>query len=307
MNKEAALNSSLLEPDFLGVSGSRLYGTNRPTSDEDFRGFVMSPYEYLLGFQGFDDRDIPGADHKVFSVARFLELTLKGDPQLTELFFLPEEKVVRETQIGKEVRALRDKIVSNVIFRRILGYGNSEFRKAMGVKMEVDDLTIEEDALINHIRNLYGLEKQDMDDIVDIIRSRKPRRIVSSKKDFGAKRRAEFEKFGFGVTCAAHSIRLSEEVTELMLTGKITFPRPNAQVLLDIRLGKYDVQQVTEMYENAKAQAEEARPKSVLPDKPDRDYVEEQYLGIVQRYLLNDHRFNSSSKLVNPTTRLINQ
>jgi predicted nucleotidyltransferase len=29
------------EPDFLAVSGSRLYGTNREDSDHDFRGFVM--------------------------------------------------------------------------------------------------------------------------------------------------------------------------------------------------------------------------------------------------------------------------
>ena len=155
----------------------------------------------------------------------------------------------------------------------------------MGVKLEVDDLTMTEDDLINQIRNLCGLEKQDMDDIIDIIRSRKPRRIVSSKRNIGEKRKAEFEKFGFGVTSAAHAIRLSQEVAELMLTGSISFPRPNAQVLLDIRLGKYDIPQVTEMYEEAKIKAEEARPKSILPDKADRQYVENEYVEITKEYL----------------------
>jgi len=306
MTAPKALQLKLKSPDFMAVSGSKLYGTNRPTSDDDLRGFIIPPHEYLLdtachkenkafpeGLEdSFDDRQLGDDDHKVCSARKFLHMTMKGDPQNTELFFVPEDKIVSESAAGNAIIELRDLVVSNVIYTRVMGYGNSEWRKAMGVKLEVTKQSKKLKDIVNDIRNeCPELDKYDMDSIIEIMMSKKPTRLVPSKQDLGEKRKLEFEKYGFGVTSAAHAIRLREEMTELMLTGNITFPRPNAAMLLDIRMGKYDIPQVTEMFEAATAKAEEARPKSILQDKPKRFEVLARYDEIVRRHLLSDERF----------------
>jgi hypothetical protein len=173
--------------------------------------------------------EVPGADHLVFSLQRYLELLLKGDPQLTDTLFTPADKITRLTEVGVRILALKDSIVTNAIFRRISGYGYSEWRKARGEQLLVDDFSKTEDEVINDIRNVFAPEKADMDEIIDLLRKKKPRKVVSSKKDLGKKRKMEFEKYGFGVTSAAHAIRLHQQVAELMTTGKMTFPRPNSE------------------------------------------------------------------------------
>lgn len=293
MNPEQRLQSHLDNPHFLAVSGSRLYGSNREGSDFDYRGFTLPPYEYLLDLPGykFTDRKVGSDDHVVYSLRRFLELVLKGDPHLTELFFVPEHLIVKTSPLAQEVLSLRKHILSNLMFNRILGYGYSEWRKAMGVKMVEEDRTKTEDDVVMDIRNTFSLEKDDMDQVVEILFSKKEKKIVSHLKNLGAKRKSEFKLYGFGVTSAAHSIRLTEQLYELATTGEITYPRPNAALLRDIRKGVYAKEDLTELYENAKSKVENIRKHSVLPEKPDVDYVWEVYADIVKKAIKNDPRF----------------
>jgi hypothetical protein len=293
MNREAALDQAVNNPALLCVSGSRLYGSNRADSDNDFRGFVLPPYEYLLGIATFEMTEVPGADHLVFGLKRYLELVLKGDPQLTDTLFTPDDKIVQVTEVGKRILGLRDLIVTNAIYRRITGYGYSEWRKARGEQLQVDDFSKTEDEVINDIRNVFAPEKADMDEIIDLLRKKKPRKVVSSKKDLGKKRKMEFEKYGFGVTSAAHAIRLHQQCAELMLTGKMTFPRPNGEYLRDLRQGKYTLEQATEVFEQACAEAHAAREKSVLPEKPQAGKVWDEYAAIVKEFVKSDPRFNA--------------
>ena len=97
MNAEKALKEAVDHPDFLSISGSRLYGTARPESDFDYRGFVVPPFEYLVGDRNFNDTELPGADHKVYALKRFLHLEeplsffgliLTNDTTLPSSFFL---------------------------------------------------------------------------------------------------------------------------------------------------------------------------------------------------------------------------
>ena len=295
-NREEALQKCILAPDLLAVSGSRLYGSNREDSDFDYRGFTLPPYEFLLTIPQHEDvelREVPGADHLVFGLKRFLELVLKADPQLTDILFTPEDKIIKCNEIGRRILNLRDSFVSNAIYHRITGYGYSEWRKARGEKLEVDEFSKTEDQVINDMRNVFGPDKATMDEIIDLLRQRKPRRVVSSKKNLGEKRKKEFDKYGFGVTSAAHAIRLHQQLTELMLTGKMTFPRPNGEFLRDLRQGKYTLEQATEVFELACSQANEARDKSVLPQKPNAARVWEEYDLIVREYVKSDPRFNA--------------
>jgi uncharacterized protein len=76
--------------------------------------------------------------------------------------------------------------------------------------------------------------------------------------------------YGYDTKYAMHIIRLLSEAKELMEDGRITYPRPEVEVLKDIRRGKYKLTELQEMGEQIRAEAEKARDKSSLPDKVDR-------------------------------------
>lgn len=76
--------------------------------------------------------------------------------------------------------------------------------------------------------------------------------------------------YGYDVKYAMHIIRLLSEAKELMEHGRITYPRPEVEVLKDIRRGKYRLTEIQDMGEQIRAEAEKARDKSALPDKVNR-------------------------------------
>lgn len=288
MNSQEQLRERILanDVDFLCVAGSRLFGTNKEGSDYDYRGFILPGFDYLIGINRFDDMDVPGADHKVFALKRFLDLIVGGDPSLTELLFAPKDKIIKITPIGQTILDNRESLVSNRIYDKISGYARNEWRKAFAEKLLIEGRTPTEDTWVEDAKNLFpDWDKEKMDKICGWIIDGKPKRIVPSKKDLGEKRKKELEAYGFVVSQAAHSLRLVGEVIELMLTGNITFPRPNAKWLLSIRQGKVSKEEVQAKREQLVYEAEEARKKSILPDKPNVPAIMSLYGELVREYL----------------------
>ena len=70
-----------------------------------------------------------------------------------------------------------------------------------------------------------------------------------------------------------HIVTLMHEAKELMETGWISLPRPEAQHLIDIRLGRFPLYAVIEESDRIQRLAIEARDKSPLPEKLDRDII----------------------------------
>lgn len=73
----------------------------------------------------------------------------------------------------------------------------------------------------------------------------------------------------------SHAVRVSEEALELLQTGRITFPLPNAAHILDIKLGRLPYEEVTEEIEDLLVKVEAAAEASTLPDKPDYEWIDD--------------------------------
>jgi hypothetical protein len=72
-----------------------------------------------------------------------------------------------------------------------------------------------------------------------------------------------------------HTFRLLDMAFEILSQAKIIVKRPNREELLDIKYGKYEYEElITKAHEKLK-QIDEIYSKSILPDKPQRDKVEE--------------------------------
>jgi len=86
--------------------------------------------------------------------------------------------------------------------------------------------------------------------------------------------RPELEaKYGYDVKAGMHVIRLLRECQELVTTGKITLPRPERDLLIQVRTGKYSMGKVLSMAQRQFAECEEAARLSPLPEKVDRAAV----------------------------------
>ena len=79
------------------------------------------------------------------------------------------------------------------------------------------------------------------------------------------------EKYGYDTKFAMHTIRILHEGIELMETGNITLPRPEAQMLIGIRVGKFGTLEELEQYAlHLFEELETARLNSPLPPEIDR-------------------------------------
>ena len=90
------------------------------------------------------------------------------------------------------------------------------------------------------------------------------------------------EKFGFDVKAAMHVIRLLGEGIEYMRTGKITYPRPDKALLIDIRLGKFSKDAIADTAGHMFDELKDAAAQSLLPEKVDKDAIS---ALVVQTYL----------------------
>jgi len=100
---------------------------------------------------------------------------------------------------------------------------------------------------------------------------------ITGKRGRGKKgQRPELEqKYGYDVKAAMHAIRLLNECIEVLNSGKITLPRPERDLLIRVRTGKYSLDKVIDMANLLFAECEAAAKKSPLPEKVDRKTVSE--------------------------------
>ena len=286
------LKEALENPNLFCISGSRLYGTYTENSDIDYRGFTIPPFDYLVGIRTFDQGELEGyEDAVVHSLQQFIKLLLKGDPQVTELMFVPEDKVVNADSVARKILDNKDVFLSQAIRRRLMGFSYSEHRKATAQKLVKEKVTHSETEQINMLFNKFPhLEKDDRADIKELCLSDKEEKLVSSFSGLGGKRRRQYEKYGMCVSSATHSLRLLGELKEFLTTGHITFPRPDAETLKKVRYGEVNKDEYVEMWEELKNDVDSLSEEDIIvPKHPDKEKAWSLYRDIVSEYLKENY------------------
>jgi uncharacterized protein len=98
----------------------------------------------------------------------------------------------------------------------------------------------------------------------------------------GEKRKKQIQEFGYSPKNAMNCIRLLQQGTELLTKHTVTFPRPNADVLLRIKEGKVGYQTIQHIFENELRLLDEAYEKSSLPEKVDVDKLNKFMIKLVR-------------------------
>jgi len=124
----------------------------------------------------------------------------------------------------------------------------------------------------NHIRPFMGFADDQM------------KRLFGEKGQKNCNRAQDELEFGYDTKYAMHVIRLYSEAKELMETGIITLPRPDKDLLIDIRRGKYKLFEIREMGTQLEREAMQAADKSPLPPAINREKVSKMVAEVYQAF-----------------------
>lgn len=124
-------------------SGSHLYGTNTPESDEDFVGIFMPPEEYVYGLKsvvgevdlgivskredGKNDKD--AVDRKLYEFRKFIKLAAGNNPNIIEILYVNDENIIYENEFGALLREVRGLFLSKLCVPKFIGYASSQKHK----------------------------------------------------------------------------------------------------------------------------------------------------------------------------------
>jgi hypothetical protein len=124
-----------------GVHGTAIEGQD----DRDEMGICIEPPEYVVGLERFEQyifRTQPEGERSgfgdldltVYSLRKWMRLALDGNPTVLLPLFVPPDEVVIETDIGRDLRARPEMIVSRVSGKRFLGYLRSQRDPMLGLR-----------------------------------------------------------------------------------------------------------------------------------------------------------------------------
>lgn len=93
--------------------------------------------------------------------------------------------------------------------------------------------------------------------------------------------------FGYDTKAAMHGLRLLYECIELMKFGRITLPRPEKELLIEVRSGAWTFERVLAQAQRLFKEVEDAVAGSPLPEKVDRRAIS-RFIAKVQLELWSD-------------------
>lgn len=119
--------------------GSQTYGTAVETSDWDTISVYLAPTNSVVGL-GYDyvsQVEDKSHDNVAFEFGRWLELLIKGNPNILESLFVDDEFVLYEDPIITKIKADKEKFLTKKCFGSFGGYAVSQIKKARGLNKKI--------------------------------------------------------------------------------------------------------------------------------------------------------------------------
>jgi hypothetical protein len=245
-------------------------------------------------------------DRELYSVHKFFDMLIKGDMNAYELLFAPGYTANSDWML---IREHREKFLSRKC-RGMVGYvqRQASVYGARGDRLnEVTDLVnlMHELAKGDYTKKLgehvldfiahcgMGRKYTELETIFnqgkDLIHimccDRKVPMTITFKDaieiyqrvidNYGNRARAAATNEGLDWKAISHAVRIGEQAVELLVTGEIIFPRPNAARLLSIKKGELEYGPIAEELDFLLETIEQLSNTSRLPDVPDIEFMEQ--------------------------------
>jgi len=254
-------------------------------------------------------------DSDSYSVQKFYEMLCKGDTVATEILFAPPEAIVEEHPLWGQVQAT-GKLLLNRQCKGFVGYCVRQAAKygIKGSRMSAvkDVLTVLSTLRLGRVnttklsaieRELHdwsaGREHVEWENIpnpngsdnwhLNVCDRKMPMTVtideaykVWSKvwENYGERARQAMTNEGIDWKAVSHAMRVAGQAQELLVSGKITFPRPDAGYLLAIKQGKLPYADISGELEWAVQHVQRLSETSSLPEKSDHKLADRSVLDL---------------------------
>jgi len=282
--------------------------------------------------EGVEKNRPEDVDFESFSLQKFLDLACQGQTVAMDMLFVPKEFTLESSPIWTELQANKNKLLHKGT-SAFVGYTRSQAAK-YGVKgFRVAALRDTLEALSrfsvvgtvplysiepqlrefvaglsnNHVKIVREIGAQNLpQDFLEVCNRKIPLHAsvhyaqdVLSKifENYGTRARLAEKNEGIDWKALMHAVRVAHEATELLTTGTITFPRPEKDLLLQIRKAELPYQEVAQIIEDGLLKVEEAKRQSTLPDSPDRRWVDDFVTEVYYR-TIESHYYDEVEQLI---------
>lgn len=250
-------------------------------------------------------------DFESFSLQQYLKLLLEGQTVALTMLFTPDRWLLETTDTWETIRENKARFLHRGV-SAFAGYCRQQANKygVKGSRVAASRVTvttlehlIEKHGQLTKLRDVWpDLEAMVSNGIehMAIVREVAPRLGGSLRMLDVCNRKAQehitlkeahkiykhlFDEYGQrallaekneGVDWKAmmHALRVCREAEELLLTHTISYPRPEADLLLQVRKGELPYKRVADLLEVGLERLEECQKLSTLPDAPDRAFAE---------------------------------
>jgi predicted nucleotidyltransferase len=269
-------------PDLLVVIGSKLYGCSTPDSDTDYRGVIIPDTEYILGLAEFNLYESPTEDKVIYSLKNFFRQLQRGNTQFLEVLF--SNQIIQCNWIGHEILNNRYMFVGKHFSRSIMGFAHSEWRKVIATNYILKPERKSEETILEELFGKFNVTSFNRDAIINILYQEKenPRVALNNTRKLGESRKKLIDTYGMDTKSASHALRLLGQGIELLQTGQIKFPLIDATYLLDVKLGKYTLDQVTKEYQDRITKLDDVYKNCKLPEKARIKEINNLYIKLVK-------------------------
>jgi predicted nucleotidyltransferase len=146
--------------------------------------------------------------------------------------------------------------------------------------IEYVDILGPQDKLVKHLQ-VCG-RKFPLTNTIKVVRNA----LQHIYDEYGQRAKLAETSEGVDWKAVSHAVRVNSEGKELLTTGFITFPRPDRQLILDIKLGKLPYKEVADLIESGLRELEELQNTSKLRAEPDYQWADnflyDIYSGIIK-------------------------
>lgn len=130
---------------FKGLTGSRAYGLHTDSSDYDYRGvFAVPSATYLRLHEKVNQVSDDKNDVTYYTLLRFLELVVSGNPNILELLWLPEDCIVQVSPAWRVICEHREEFITRKALWSYVGYAVAQIKRAVGRNRRVNNPMPEE-------------------------------------------------------------------------------------------------------------------------------------------------------------------
>lgn len=307
----------------LGLGGSHAYGTNVEGSDIDVRGVALNSKAEILGTSNFEQVVNEATDTTIYSLRKIVSLLASCNPNTIEMLGLKPEHYIYLSPIGQELLDNKKIFLSKRAVQSFGGYAFAQLRRLDNKAARTLAQAEREQHILNSITSasyvwpdkyecfkagegvklyLDDSDQEDMDKeiFMDINLTHYPLRdyksmwsdmknIVSEYGKIGHRNQNAIERGRLGKHMM-HLIRLYLMCIDILEKEEIiTYREKDLDFLLSIRNGDYldseghptkEFYDLVDVYEKRMQAAAE---KSLLPDKPDFNAIENFLMSVNER------------------------